>query len=409
MPWIKASSRRARPALLAAVAAGIACAAAWPAAAADPRSLFGGRLRLAGELSGTFAPEDEGYFNYSDYQTSTLRLFRLDLAAEARLARWAFVLADVRSDNLGSPRVYALYLRVRPWASRELDLQAGLVPPVFGAFPRRRYASENPLPSVPLAYQYLTTMRYDAVPSRAEDVVAQRGRGWLVHYPVGAADAEPGLPLVNGERWDTGAQLRVGRGPLALALALTQGSPSDPRVRDDNGGKQVSGRLAWTPGPALSVGLSGATAPFLSRDVQRAFADRATGDYPQQAAGLDAEWSRGRWIVRAEAVYTRWRLPVLDATPIERPLSALGLYAEARCKLRPGLYVAARVERLDFARLASALGEQTWDAPVSRIEAGGGYSPWRHATLKLSWQHNERDGGRVRANDLVAGQVLLWF
>jgi len=403
---MKASPRRARLVLLLACAA---CAAAQPAAAADPRSLFGGRLRLAGELSGTISPGDEGYFNYSDYQTSTLRLFRLDLAAEARLARWASVLADVRSDNLGSPRMYALYLRVRPWASRELDLQAGLVPPVFGAFPRRRYASENPLPSVPLAYQYLTTVRYDAVPSRAEDVIAQRGRGWLVRYPVGSGDAEPGLPLVNGERWDAGAQLRVAAGPLALALALTQGSPSAPRVRDDNDGKQLSGRLAWTPGPELCVGLSGATAAFLSRDVQEAFSDRAQGDYRQDVAGLDAEWSRGRWIVRAEAVYARWRLPALDATRIERPLSALALYAEARYKLRPGLYAAARVERLGFARLASTLGEQGWDAPVTRVEAGGGYTPWRHATLKLSWQHDERDGGRVRGNDLVAGQVLLWF
>ncbi len=116
------------------------------------------------------------------------------------------MLFDVRSDNLEAPRVYALYLRLRPWAARELDLQAGLVPPVFGAFPRRRYASDNPLPSVPLAYQYLTNLREDAVPSRSEELVAQRGRGWLVRYPVGSPEPGPGLPLVNGERWDTGVR-----------------------------------------------------------------------------------------------------------------------------------------------------------------------------------------------------------
>ena len=32
------------------------------------------------------------------------------------------------------------------------------------------------------------------MPSRTEDLVAQRGRGWLVRYPVGAPYAEPGLP-----------------------------------------------------------------------------------------------------------------------------------------------------------------------------------------------------------------------
>ena len=128
------------------------------AASAQSVSLFGGRVLFAGELSGTFSPKDEGYFNYSDYEVSSLRLFRIDLAAEARLARFASVLLDVRTDNLHEPRVYALYLRLRPWEKREVDLQAGLVPPVFGAFPRRRYAYDNPLPSLPLAYQYLVNM-----------------------------------------------------------------------------------------------------------------------------------------------------------------------------------------------------------------------------------------------------------
>jgi len=59
--------------------------------------------------------------------------------------------------------------------------------------------------------------------------------------------------------------------------------------------------------------------------------------------------------------------------------------------------------------VSSRLGEATWDAPVTRLELGGGWSPWRRATLKLAWQHDERDGGRVRREDLLAGQVVLWF
>jgi hypothetical protein len=373
-----------------------------------PQSLLGGRLRLGGEVSGTISPEDDGYFNYSDYQTSQLRLFRVELAAELAVHPLASVLADVRSDNLGAPRVYALYLRLAPRGGRAA-LQAGLVPPVFGAFPRRRYAYDNPLPSVPLAYQYLTTMRYDAVPSRAEQVVAQRGRGWLVRYPVGEAAPEPGLPLVNAERWDAGVQLRVGSEPLSLALAVTQGSPSHPRVEDDNGGKQVSGRLQWQPGPAFTAGVSGASGEYLSSALVAQLPAAAQRGYRQEAAGLDLEWQRGRFIARGEAVWSRWALPALEATRIEAPLASLGGYAEARCKLRAGLYAAARLERLGFAQLDSALGRNTWDAPVTRVETGLGWSPFRHVLAKASWQHNSRDGGRVRGNDLVAGQVLLWF
>ncbi len=402
MPWSRTAARS--------VGVVLCFLAPGRARAAEPLTpTLGGRLRLGGEVSGTIAPKDKGYFNYSDYGVSSLRLFRIDLAAEARLASFASVLLDVRSDNLDTPRVYALYLRLRPWSARELDVQAGLVPPVFGAFPRRRYAYDNPLPSLPLAYQYLTDLRKDAVPARAEELVAQRGRGWLLRYPVGDAYPASGLPLVSGEKWDTGVEVRLGARPWSLALAVTQGTLSKPLADDDNGGKQVSGRLAWTPSPAVVAGVSGATGEFLSGELQDDLPAAARGTYRQQALGIDVEWSAGFWIVRAEAVLSRWRLPALEATLIEHPLPALGLYAEARYKLRPGLFLAGRVERLGFSEIDSAAGRRTWDAPVTRLEAGAGWSPLRHALVKASWQHNWRDGGRVRENDLVAGQVVLWY
>ena len=233
--------------------------------------------------------------------------------------------------------------------------------------------------------------------------MAQRGRGWRVRYPVGSADFGPGLPLVNAERWDAGVQLRLGREPLSLALAVTQGTLCYPRVSDDNDGKQVSLRLAWTPSPALVAGVSGAVGEFLAREVQDVLPASAQGTYRQEAAGLDLQWSHGYWIVRAEAVWSRWTLPALDATRIEEPLDALGLFAEARYKLRPGLYLAARAEHLGFSELPSAVGLRTWDAPVTRVEAGAGWAPRRHVLLKASWQHNWRDGGTVKENDLVAG------
>jgi len=374
----------------------------------EPFAFFGGRVRLGGEVSGTLAPEDEGFFNYTGYERSGLRLFRVDLAAEVRLGRVAAVLGELRSDNVSSPRVYALYLRVRPWPDRALDVQAGLVPPVFGVYPRRRYGYDSWLPSLPLAYQYLTTLRHDSVPANAEQLVAQRGRGWLVSYPVGDPYAGPGVPLVDGERWDTGVQLRVGREPVAAAVAVTQGSLSAPHV-GDNDGPQVSARLAWKPGPELELGVSGATGRFLTRAATDALPAETVGDFRQEALGVDLELSRGHWILRGEAVWRRWSLPPLEETRIERPLGALGFYAELRYKLRPGLYVAGRGEHLAFDRVESRLGDQTWDAPVSRLEVGGGYSIRRQLLLKASWQHNWRDGGRVLENDLVAVQVLLWF
>jgi hypothetical protein len=383
---------------------------AAPARAADGPTLFGGRVLVGAQVSGTIAPEDLGYFNYSDYENSTLRLFRVELSAEARLFPFASLLFDGRMDNLAEPRVYAFYLRLRPWRGRDLDLQAGLIPPVFGSFTRRRYALDNPLPSLPLAYQYLTTIREDALPRNAEELVAQRGRGWLVRYPIGNTAAGPGRPLVNVERWDAGVQARIGVRPLSLALAVTQGTLSHPEVEDENAGKQVSARFAWTPVPGFVAGVSAASGDFVADRARAALPDGGgAGEYQQQALGLDLEWSAGHLILRGEAVFSRWRLPAVEATRIEDPLDALGLFAEARYKLRPGVYVASRVERLTMAELASSFGPRGWDAAVTRVEIGAGWSAMRRVLLKASWQHNWRDGGRVRENDLVAAQVLLWY
>jgi hypothetical protein len=381
-----------------------------PAFAGEPFSLFGGRLSLAGEASGAYGTEDRGYFNNTDYGTNNLHLFRLDLSAELRLGAHFGAAADVRTDNLDTPRAYALYLRLRPWAERPLDVQAGQIPTVFGAFPRRRYLLDNPLIGTPLAYQYLTSMRHDFVPRNADELAARRGLGWLVPYPEADDSLAPGMPLVNAEHWDTGAQIRWGADPVQLAVSVTQGSLCDPRFHDNNSGKQVSGRVGWKPTTGLVLGVSAAVGPYLDRSVTDALPPSQAGRYDQKALGVDAEWSHGYWIVRGELVWNAWEVPVLEEPVIDSPLEALGLMLEARYKILPGLYVAARFDRLAFSSIETSRGSLSWDAPVTRVEAGVGYSIHRYVLAKAVYQYNHRDGGLTRHEaSLVAGQILVWF
>ena len=115
--------------------AGALCAALLAAPAAGASEIWSrgdARLVIGGEVTATYGPHDLGFFNYSDYGHSLLRQARLGLSAEARASERFAVLVDVQSENLEPPHVYALYLRVRPFAGRRFDLQAGRVPPVFG-------------------------------------------------------------------------------------------------------------------------------------------------------------------------------------------------------------------------------------------------------------------------------------
>src|SRR5260370_4873498 len=131
----------------------------------EPIALAGGRVTVGGDISASFGSQDPGFFNYTDYEHSALRLLRIDVSAAAKAGPHFSVLGEIRTENVGPVRAYALYARIRPWTRRDFDIQVGRIPPTFGAFARRTYANDNALVGYPLAYQYLTSLRPDARPS----------------------------------------------------------------------------------------------------------------------------------------------------------------------------------------------------------------------------------------------------
>src|SRR5262249_30800562 len=111
----------------------------------EPIAIGDGRVTLGGGVSWAFGSEDPGFFNYTDYEHSALRMLRLDLSASVKASDHLSVLAEVRSENGEMPEPYGFYLRLRPWVNRSFDIQVGRVPPTFGAFMRRAYDADNPL------------------------------------------------------------------------------------------------------------------------------------------------------------------------------------------------------------------------------------------------------------------------
>jgi hypothetical protein len=372
----------------------------------EPVSVGGGRLVVSGQVSASFSsdPDDPGWFNYTDYEHNTLRLIRLGMTAAFKAASRVTVLGEVRTENWDAVQPYALYVRVRPWLSRSIDIQAGRIPPTFGAFARRSYETDNPLIGYPLAYQYLTSVRTDALPSSTEELLTQRGRGWLVSYSLGSTVANEGLPVASAFRWDTGVQVRIGSTPAEAIVAVTVGSLGDPLVRDNNDGHQIAARVAFRPSAAWVVGFSGARGAYLSNDLAPVVpAGRPIGDFTQRAVGADVEYSTGHWLMRAESILTAWNVPAIG------DLRALAWSAESRYKLRPGLFIAGRVDRLTFSEVTSGGVAMTWDAPVTRVEAGGGYYLRRNVIAKLVYQYNWRDSEEYRELGMAAGQLTYWF
>jgi hypothetical protein len=402
-----------RPLGIAAFAAGLwlcsadaALAQRWPT---EPVTFAGGRLLIGGDASATWGSEDPGWFTYTDYETSAIRRLRAGVTIEARATNRIAFLAEIRAETGAGITPYAWYVRVGPLASGLLDIQAGRIPPVFGTFARRSYPQDNPLIGSPETYQYLTSVRADAIPGTVNDLLKMKGRGWLVRYPVGDTTPHNGVSTVAAEQWDTGVQIRIGPPAFEAALAYTVGSLSEPKVRDDNNGGQISGRVAWHPVPAFTVGVSAARGAFVADNVRQARPDAPPGHDTQRAFGIDAETSWGRWLIRGEYVANTWRIPPLDAPQIVDPLGSHAGYVEARYRLHPRLYAAVRGDVMRFTTIRGSSAAETWEADVSRAEYGVGFTIRRGLLLKTSVLSNWRDGGRVRMDHLGAVQLLIWF
>jgi len=413
---------RCRAAGWAARAAGVALVAALlsaPGASAQellpagPVRVLDGRVVLGGEITATAGRSDDvAFFNYTDYEHNALRTFGATLSGVWRPTPRVAFIGEVRSEDFEHVRPYAAYVRVRPWATRRFDIQAGRIPPVFGAFGRRAYTTDNPLVGYPLGYQYLTSLRPDAAPLSVDDILRMRGRGWQSSFPVGNETPAPGVPLVTAFRWDTGIQAQWDSDRFAVAAAVTAGTLSNPRLLDDNDGRQVSARILARPIAGLVAGLSAARGAWLARDVLSLVpASASQQDYGQHALGMDVEYSRAHWLVRSEVVWTRWHIPLV-ATGERQPLSAAAWSLEGRYRFHPRIFAAARVDTLGFSRVAGSLFDgrpTTWDAPVTRVEVGGGYYLQRNVTARATLQYNSRDGGRVQHRTFVTAQLAYWF
>jgi len=372
-----------------------------------PVQLFDGKLAVSGEMIATGGNADDiAFFNYTDYEHNALRMIRFGVSSVYHPVNWLALVGEFRSEDLEPPKVYAAYVRLHPFRNHTFDIQVGRIPPAFGSFGRRLYETGNPVIGYPLAYQYLTSLRTDAIPATADDVLKMRARGWRTSFPIGSQEQGPGIPLMSGFQWDTGVEASWRTGIVELAGSVTNGTLSSPRVADDNGGKQFSGRVAVTPAIGLVLGASVARGAWLSETV-------APSSKPaQQAFGADAEYSRDHWIVRSELIWSRWNY-AYDLRPSGRDsLDSLGAWVEGRYRVTPRIFLGGRVDHLGFSTLeGSTIGVNgiSWDAPVKRVEGGAGYYLQRNFVVRGVVQGNWREGGRDRSRTFFSGQVVYWF
>ena len=375
------------------------------APAPEVRHLIGGveATAIAGPV------DNEAFFNYTDYEHNDLRILRLRLLGEWRIVDRLSVLGEARTENGDGLQIPALYLRWQPLAGSTLNIQLGRIPPVIGAFARRAYGRDNVVIGSPLTYQYLTSLRPDALPANADDLLKMRGRGWQPSYPIGSQTAAPGIPVISSSRWDTGVEANWRKQALELAGAVTLGAPATPVVRDPSDGVEYSGRVAAHLPGATTIGFSGARGAWINRSVMDLIPEALHNRNSQSVIGLDAETGVGPWLVRAEWVHAEFVLPFVS-TPDPGALRTSSTFVEGRYKFLPRWQVAGRVDHLGFSDIVGTSGVPTsWDAPVTRVEGTLGFRMFKYVDIRGGYQYNWRDGGRVHQRGYPVLSASFWY
>jgi hypothetical protein len=381
-----------------------------PDASATPppmRHLVGG-----GEATVVAGPVDnEAFFNYTDYEHNELRIARVRLLGEWRIVPRFSILAEARTENGDGVQIPALYARWQPWSERDLTVQVGRIPPVIGGFGRRAYGRDNPLVGSPLGYQYLTSLRPDALPTNADDLLKMRGRGWQPSYPLGSQSVAPGLPVISSSRWDTGAEASWTTHKVDVAGAVTLGSPATPVVRDPSDGLMYSGRVAGHLPGAITVGFSAARGAWIDRSVMDLLPERLHDMNSETVVGMDVEGGVGPWLIRGEWLHATFVLPFIGV-PDPGSLGTSSAFAEVRYRLLTRWQIAGRVDHLGFSDIVGTVNgglPTSWDAPVNRVEGVVGYRVLRNLEVRAGYQYNWRDGGRVHQRGYPTVLASIWF
>ncbi|MGA3244063.1 MAG: hypothetical protein ABSE41_05585 [Bacteroidota bacterium] len=293
--------------------------------------------------------------------------WRFDLFVDAKVTDNVFVLANTRSYEEEPFSVDYAAIRITDFAGLGFNMQMGKFDMPFGNLAERRFPSKDFLYGLPLIYEYRMSLT-NQVTARL-DVMNNRGKG-------------VGMRLLDYGIYDIGAMVYGDLGPLHYAVAGSNGTISSTGYHQLNQNSDFNKivRLAYTPMMGLTFGASAAMGAYLADGGKPLPRDVSSTHYQQLIGEADLEFSRDRFLLNGEAVYSQWTVPFENE---DTKLSVIGYNAEAKYTWFPRFFTAARVGGLLFSKLTIGDASLRWDNNVFEVEAGIGYHLDRNTILKI--------------------------
>lgn len=318
---------------------------------------------------------------------------RVNALVEARADR-----GEAPADRPLQLRVEQAWLRLSPLPGRDVSLQAGKFVSPFGGWTQRHASlSADPFIRPPLPYDYRTMICANFLPAAAAGFVTWKDEPAFFR-PMGA-------PPVWNAPYQVGVMVAGGwKGVSGRAAVMNSAPSSEPSEWSSLGtgehGPSYVAHLGVQVVPELSVGASYDRGGYLIDHPGGAPlpAGQEISHYFQELWGFEAAFARGPVEARAELILDTWDVPNVRDYPRD-----VSWYGEAKVKLSPGLYAAARYSGIRFNRIDDGAGNDVpWDYPVDRVQLGAGYRLSRTTEVRAEYMLNATDAPPHAGDDLFS-------
>ncbi len=279
------------------------------------------------------------------------------------------------------------------------SLQAGKFGTPIGNFVPRHDSMHNPLVRAPMVYDHITTMGDNAAPPPNDVFITRRD---------GPDLKDRWVSMIWGPVYGRGLMLFGDAGRFSARVAYTNTAACERPPEWDWHGDDLKdmgwhSRLGWNPFIGFKIGLNATYGPYLRN---RADASMPAGlhrqDYAQKLVGIDLEYSIGHLILFGEAYATEWEAPRINGD-----LRAVSYYVEAKYKIVPGVYVAARWNQILFNQIPTSQGSRTWDRDAYRAEFGVGWFIEQNLLVKAQVEGNVLRGPHDPRDNMLSVSISM--
>jgi hypothetical protein len=363
------------------------------------------RARVSGTLDMEFYHFEQPAPALINSSSDNLFNPRLTLFADVQYGSVLYFFAETRVDRGFDPsahgataRLDEYALRVTPWSDERFSVQLGKFATVVGNWVPRHLSWDNPFINAPLVYENVTPINDKEAPASPLDFVSRFHNEKYEFNPV-----------IWGPNYTTGMSVsgRVDRFDYAVevknaSLSSRPESWSATEVGFDN--PTVSGRIGFRPSQMWNIGISASEGPYLRPEVFSLPNGRDISDYREFLVGQDVSFAWHHLQIWAEFYEASFQVPrVGDA-------DTFAYYLEAKYKLAPQVFVAARWNQQLFGDVEDALHvDHQWGHDLGRIDFSVGYRFTENTQLKLEYSFQKETSGPGNENNIVAAQLTVRF